>query len=186
MKTTKENDTPAAANIPYNIVYMMCHGAFWSAPPFISSAAPTPVSHHLEGALRRTDPAMARGGNHALNHGGGKPGPQPPQAPPAAKIIGPARCPAGSAPTAVVRLARHGAQREAATGYIRSFSSCSPDLLPIETAAQTCPEIPLGAGPISQKIFDLPSYPLRAGVWTARNLPQSKIVNQKSRHEILP
>jgi hypothetical protein len=173
MKTTKENDAPAAANMPYFIAFIMCHGVPLPTLSFISSAAPTPVSYHLEGALRRTDPAMARGGNHALNHGGGKPGSQSPQAPPAAKIIGPVRCPAGSAPTAVVRPARHGAQREAATGCLRSFSS-SPDGPPIETAAQTCLESLRGRS-------NFPTHPPRAGIWTARGFSPTKITNHKSK-----
>jgi hypothetical protein len=146
MKLTTKNCAPPAVIKPQIIALSLRHAPLFSHSLFISSTPPTPVMDQLEGALRRTDAAMARGGNHALNHGGGPTGPFSLQAPSADQITGPARCPAGSAPTAVVHPARHGAQREVATGSVRSLSPSSPpDCLPIETAAQTLPRIHLGA-----------------------------------------
>lgn len=138
MKTIIAFFTPPLALVPCAIRFEPGDTPAPGTFSFISSAPPKPVMDQLEGALRRTDAAMARGGNHALNHGGGNPGLPSLQAPPAAKIIGPARCPAGSAPTAVVHLARHGAQREAATGSVRSLpSSAPPDGLPHRNSGAT-------------------------------------------------
>ncbi len=187
MKTTSATRPQPIAIMPQIIAFII-RGASVRHNFFISSALPKSVMDQLEGALRRTDAAMGRGGNHALNHGGGTAELSSHQAPPAAQIIGPARCPAGSAPTAVVRLARHGAQREVATGFIRSLPpSDPPDRLPIETAAQTLPRTHLGARSNFRSHHLAPEFGRRAVS------PKSEIANRKSkfqnpqsRHELPP